>query len=481
MTLIEDGDLEEFEQPSFAPYSHHPQVYEVADRLLEGFFAIKQRTHRKKYLVPARKLICALWSHPRDEFRFPTGDTRFSEKGRTQVWHVRPVKELFIFLRDQMNPPWVTKVLNHISPFASKSSSGMGKSAVYRRSEGFMSMMSEVAQRDMIVDEEANRSFSPLFGRVEYRTHDGLLRPVPVKYKRSADYRQAIEVLRQHYELLRKASIWGSDGLEVSSAQYFYVRKFKGGTDVTGRFYAPFVNLPKKERLGIRFYKPEGANETIPVSIDLTALHPMMLMRMNPERTNYDALYDLHGSRDIYDVDGFEHLDRAVHKTLFMVIINTKGPDASIHRALAGCEYFEQDGEILARLRGKRGWKGEKAFPDDQDGAKRYLEAYKKRHPDLVPYIGSGMGVKLQKMDSDMMLETLRLATEAQIPLLPVHDEVICPIDRANELKEILAQSFKAVMGNDSADYGAIPVKAELPPRFGSNKKDRQFQILIKL
>jgi hypothetical protein len=474
-------NTELYEPLSYRSCSGKPEVLRAAERLLEAFFAGKVRVHRGKYLLPARKLVSAIWGHHMDEFRFPTGNDRFDGDKRSQAWHTQPVKTLFKFMRDEMNPPWVLKILNHVAPCAVRSKGGVGKTAVYKRTDVFKEVLIDCQASDAELPIDPPALAPEHRKRIAYKSKTGKRRSVPVRYKKSSARKHTEAVLEVHFDLLREASIWGVDGLEMDPDQYLYVRMFKGGTDVTGRFYAPFVNLPKKERLGIHFYRPEDANETIPVSIDLTALHPMMLMRINPERTNYDALYDLHGSRDIYDIDGFEHLDRAVHKTLFMAIINTKGPEDSIHRALAGCEYWIDGDEVKARLRGRRAWKYEKAFPDDKEGAKRYLGAYKKRHPDLVPYIGSGMGVKLQKMDSDMMLETLRLATEAGIPLLPVHDEVICPIDRADELKGILAKSFKTVMGDDYADYGSIPVKAKLPPKYGRGRDVKKFQILINL
>ena len=48
----------------------------------------------------------------------------------------------------------------------------------------------------------------------------------------------------------------------------------------------------------------------------------------------------------------------------------------------------------------------------------------------------------LQLLDSEIMEEAVHRATERDIPVLPVHDELVGPISKKAEIKQILIDSF---------------------------------------
>ena len=60
--------------------------------------------------------------------------------------------------------------------------------------------------------------------------------------------------------------------------------------------------------------------------------------------------------------------------------------------------------------------------------AKReYCRLFQLYHPDFAECIGKGAGRALQFFDSQIMVLSMRLATEIGLPLLSVHDEFIFP------------------------------------------------------
>ena len=51
----------------------------------------------------------------------------------------------------------------------------------------------------------------------------------------------------------------------------------------------------------------------------------------------------------------------------------------------------------------------------------------------------------LQLLDSSTMEEAIDRCTEQDIPVLPVHDELVCPVDSKGAVQQILIDSFHAV------------------------------------
>ena len=56
-----------------------------------------------------------------------------------------------------------------------------------------------------------------------------------------------------------------------------------------------------------------------------------------------------------------------------------------------------------------------------------------------------GLWGTLQLLDSEIMEEAVHRATEMGIPVLPVHDELVGPVSKKAEIKQILIDSFHEV------------------------------------
>jgi hypothetical protein len=164
---------------------------------------------------------------------------------------------------------------------------------------------------------------------------------------------------------------------------------------------------------------------------------------------------------DPYDMPDFIWLPRAVHKTLINACFNAKTLD-SAYRALINAywQWDATDNEYDCTIyKGRKKRDGQKCFPGNKTEAKKYIEAFKFRHPQLADYVCTGIGLLLQKFDSDYMLNVIKLATSMGIPALPVHDEVVFPEDKQNEVEDILTEAFKWTF-NDAGDFGHITLKA---------------------
>jgi len=72
-------------------------------------------------------------------------------------------------------------------------------------------------------------------------------------------------------------------------------------------------------------------------------------------------------------------------------------------------------------------------------------------HHPIKEYFFSGLGGKLQRLDSHIAEETILHFARKNIPVLPVHDSFIMHHGYENELRDVMGQMFKKVIG-ESAD-----------------------------
>ena len=75
-------------------------------------------------------------------------------------------------------------------------------------------------------------------------------------------------------------------------------------------------------------------------------------------------------------------------------------------------------------------------------------------------FIGTGIGNKLQFVDSELILFILNAANQENIPVLPVHDEVVFPEVNKDFMLTALIASFWHVLG-EAGGVGTLKVKAK--------------------
>ena len=423
-------------------YSKHPEVYRMADQIVDSYVATKERSHRKKYVVPARKLIASLWFHPSDWFRFSTKPDYYS-KNRKQVFLTPEVLTLFKHMRD-MRPEWFSKVIKAVPPGISKT--GRGMATIYCRSFHFKQTLRMLRVEDIILDPELER--------ITLKTDKDGFVPIPREDKETAWFQSTERALRTHSEVLSKTQMRRSDGAMLSVSDTHYCRRFKGSLEVTGRLYAPFVNWSEEDRLGITF-------DGVPaMCIDVSSLHPVLLLRVKKgiDREPKGLFRSLD---DPYHMPNWDHIPRQIHKKLINTLFNSKTQE-SMERALISTHWWtEEGGTIMSETyKGKKKRKGTAVFPGKSKEAKKYISDFMWWHPCFDDSVGRGHGNFLQWLDSEMMLFVIRAANDEGIPVLPVHDEIVFPENRRDFVISAIGAAFWAVLGF-SGEFGSLRMKAK--------------------
>ena len=421
-------------------YSDHPEVKLMAEQVIDSYLADKTRKNPDKYRFPARKLIASLWLRDSDMFRFSTKREYFGSNKRKQVWMTLPVLTLFQHMR-QMK--LVNEALPAIPP--ALANDGVGRSAIYARSQRFKESLRSLTTNDVTPDLD--------LPRVMLRDEADFWLKIPDETLQEPWYQITEQTLKQHSDLLARSNIRLADGSPMHPITWTYIRKFKESFDVTGRLYAAFTTFKKDQRLGITF------NGTPACSLDLSQLHPTLILRITHGIDKEEGLFTGLNA-DPYDMPDFVWLPRAIHKTLINACFNAKSLDSAC-RALnnAYWQWDATDNEYDCTIyKGRQKREGQKCFSGNKAEAKRYIEAFKFRHPQLGDYVCTGIGLLLQKFDSDYMLNVLKLSNSMGIPALPVHDEVVFPDDKQEAMFEILAEAFRWTF-KDAGDFGELRIK----------------------
>ncbi len=165
--------------------------------------------------------------------------------------------------------------------------------------------------------------------------------------------------------------------------------------------------------------------------------------------------------KDSYHVPGWEHIPRAVHKHVINMLFNCKTEGTMIKGCNSTHWWKDEDGGIFSKTYNRsEKRKGQPVFPGKSEEIKKYIEAFKNRHPYLKNFIGTGIGNKLQLVDSELILFILRVANRENIPVLPVHDEVVFPQNHKTFMITALMASFWHVLG-EAGEFGTLKVKAK--------------------
>ena len=413
-------------------YSGHPEVRDAADILVDHLASGKSFLKDKPgWTKAARKLVASLWMREGDMFRFGTNKNYFSAGKRQQVWLTKKTLALF---NAMVELEWVVKAYDAIPPKYSKKPQG-GVTAIYSRRKTFTDLMVSLTEDDIEVDNEV--------ALVELRDSEGVLLHLPANYLTSDSYLRTIDVLQRHFNLLINNNISKDESSSSSSKLdkrlLKYQRKWTGTTGIGGRFYSAFVNLPKEERLAITINgQPVG-------SWDFSQLHPTLLLLLE-HGVGYEP--NMFSTGDIYSMPDYPHIPRSGHKAFINTIFNAKSKDAaarSIATARTWYDLFE-DCWVVETYKKNERRDGEPVWSEKPlTAAKRYIDDFLFRHPAFQNVAYKGLWGDLQLLDSSIMEEAMDRCTQQEIPVLPVHDELVCPVDSKDAVQQILVDSFHVV------------------------------------
>lgn len=227
-----------------------------------------------------------------------------------------------------------------------------------------------------------------------------------IDYEDTDETNRMRDDLRRYNDFMAQHRIVDATGQRHSThlARIFSQASFATG----GRFYrASYQQLHKADR----------ANLTIdgePVSeLDFCSMHPTMLY----------LRAGLEPPEDAYAKDGF---NRGILKLAFNVALNASSP-WSAQRAV---------GRSLR----------ESGHGEPEETARRYVEAMPSLFPEFEGQLFTGVGLNLQRLDSDIAAKVMAACIDAGFPVLVMHDSFIVRRAHEAELHKSMVASFKAVL-----------------------------------
>jgi hypothetical protein len=414
-------------------YSGHAEVIKAAEILLEQYKRhVKQErlNDLPSWTSAARKLIASLWIREDDSFRFGTKNEYFNSRKRKQVWLTSKTLKLF---KAALNLGWIVQKQSAVPPRYSKKSDG-GLAAVYTRTPAFLQLLKSLSVDDVEVDKD--------LPWVQLKDNEGNILSLPSGYLESESYRRTVSVLQSQYTLLLSTNICkltGSNPSPVDPIDIRYTRQWKGNTGIGGRFYSPFCIYPKEDRLSITINgEPVG-------SWDFSQLHPTLLLLLEHGTGEEPNLFS---TGDPYDMPEYPELTRSTNKRFINTILNAKSRSAAVKSIGSAHQYWDlfENKWVVETYSGKQKRQGEPLWPEKpQKKADEYIDAFLFRHPAFAGVAFKGLWGTLQLLDSEIMEEAVHRATEMGIPVLPVHDELVGPVSKKAEIKQILIDSFHEV------------------------------------
>lgn len=424
---------------SIKAYSEHPEVYKAAEILVTEFSKTRSQVRNKeKYPRDAKKLIASIWLHDA-EFRFTTKNTYFSKGKRKQVWMTNRTLELFNCAKEL---GWVEVVKGAIPPYLAKNKQGL--STVYRATNKFKSLLTWLGIQDLTVN--------PDLPCVVRKDEDKRVIDEPESFYLTENYLRHQNLVQSHLKRLREHQARWANGELIAPSELLLTRQFTETFGKGGRWYCNFQNKPKSVRNSITIDgKPVG-------SLDITQCHPMLILRAFKGKEAEGGLFGKF-SEEVYDVRGFEYLDRDIRKKAINTLFNADS-EKSAEKSLRNTHWWidGETGELeIKTYKTKTIRQGQPIFKSLSE-IRAFISQFKFQHTDFIDMIGTGIGLKLQGFDGAITTEVLKFAEIMKLPIIPIHEEYLVPEDKKFLIEEILRASLRVVL-MEAGQYGTISAK----------------------
>ena len=151
---------------------------------------------------------------------------------------------------------------------------------------------------------------------------------------------------------------------------------------------------------------------------------------------------------DIYFMPEYPHIPRSGHKAFINTIFNAKSKDAAARSIATARTWYDlfDDCWVIKTYKKNERRDGEPVWSEKPlTAARRYIDDFLFRHPAFQNVAYKGLWGELQLLDSTIMEEAMDRCTQQGIPVLPVHDELVCPVGSKDAVQHILIDSFHAV------------------------------------
>ena len=402
--------------------------------------AVKVESHRRQtrheYQAEANKLFASLYCHnfladksnSTRAFNFEADLKAYGVKRK----HTYQTRKLLKVFKDLEVQGYIDKVKNY-----SNLGGGAGHTAVYVTTELFEEETAAVRIHDITPDPTAPRITLKVNAKIaDLPETDSIARDTAI--------------LDAHLELVRTLGVTDKHGEEWPLAYFKLTRQYKNNTDSGGRLYAPFQNMKSGDRTKLKLNGEPAA------AIDFSSMHPAILYRESMKETLTPAQYEVAANTPYEPYaprNSYKHLRRAGLKTLLNALLNCTDKTMAL-RLLANARVVDGGGAISTewKYKGNR----RRVFPN-RNATLTFCSAMEIEFPELAPHFYSGVGLRLQKVDSDIMMAAINIANKCGVVCLPVHDELIFPYSYQQFGLDALEAATSIVLG-DLVEHAPLKV-----------------------
>jgi hypothetical protein len=226
--------------------------------------------------------------------------------------------------------------------------------------------------------------------------------------------------------LIRSGDMLEVDGKRILARNVLHRVFNRRSFDLGGRFYgAWWQNIKSDERCCLR------VNGSVTVEHDYSQIHPRLLYALAGKPLAGDA----------YAIEGW---DRPLVKEAVNTLINA-------------------DDELSAMRSIARSIGGKGAF----DKTQKLIGQIKAKHPGIADSFGTGAGLRLMRLDSDMA-ESVQLKLIGRgVVGLPIHDSFIVEKRHAGALEEIMDEVFSLTLERISGSRPSSISLSKKVPQYG--------------
>ncbi|WP_294118355.1 hypothetical protein [Shimia sp.] len=75
------------------------------------------------------------------------------------------------------------------------------------------------------------------------------------------------------------------------------------------------------------------------------------------------------------------------------------------------------------------------------------LKAVSQRHPEVYPYFNAGIGMKIMRLESDILVDVLLSLKAKGITALPIHDAILVNANYEAKAQEVMKEEFRRKVG----------------------------------
>ena len=184
-----------------------------------------------------------------------------------------------------------------------------------------------------------------------------------------------------------------------------------------GRMYAIWQNITSRLRQYILL------NKEPVVELDFKACQPSMLYHVKGLELNTDP----------YAIDDWRFINknmlRSMNKLILLIVLNSRNIDSAT-KALADAIYDDL---------------GQKC---NYYKLKKWIQLFIDKHKAIEDQFFSGVGLKLQRLESHIAIKSILQLHQADIPCLSIHDGFVVPQSKEIECRTALIENYKSLFPN---------------------------------